>query len=800
MRFGEVLRRHRLSAGLTQETLAELSGLSVRGISDLERGERARPHRQTVRLLADALNLDSDARRSLEDATRFPAVRMAQAEPPATFTPLLGREHDLKAATAMLDRDEVRLLTLSGPGGVGKTRLALELTEQAQTRFEGGARFVSLAALRDPHLVPATIAHALGVTENSARPLPVRLTSYLKSHRLLLVLDSCEHLASMPKVVAELLASCRQLKVLATSRSPLRITSEHEYVVPPLDDQAAVDLFVRRAAAACSDFDIDRADRRLIGRICARLDRLPLAIELAAARVRLLPPAAMLARLDNSLDLLVGGPLDLPERQRTLRSTIEWSHDLLKPDEQALFRRLAVFRGGWTAESCAALDDGSTPTETLNRLESLLDEHLVRSLRTAHAEPRFTLLDTIGDFANERLVLSGESEAVRRRHAHHYLEFVEAARPRLLAAEQAQWFARVQEEHENLRAALAWSIEHGEPELAAQLAGGLAWFWLIRGRLSEGRGWLERVLQAPDLAQAGRAVAVLGLAMMAWSQADYNSALTAAEEAVGLFRELGDSKGLANALNYVARVVLEQGDNERVRAALAEATDIFERAGDVWGACFSTAMLGRLAWAEGDIPDGIAILEGRLGALAECGDLRGAGFYHAYLSGMALDLGQLAVAQSHAEASLSLFAEIGDLRGTGYALMFLAGVARERGELDEASSHYRACLELLGDFGPQLESAWALEGCLLLHAARGERETALRLWGAATAARAVVGAPLPALWQANIDRRLLPIRQALGHEASWAAFRAGSELQLADAITEAINALRVPAEAAAGRG
>jgi predicted ATPase len=758
-----------MAAGLTQEQLAEQAGLSARGISDLERGVNRSPRRDTLELLIEALDLSVDERTTLVTSVRrrgslthLPGVRPLLAP----VIPLIGREQEVAAACGLLRQADIRLLCLLGPGGVGKTRLAIEVASRLYEDFPDGVEFVALAQIRDFRLVVSTIARTLGVQEAGDRALIPRMQAYLHDKRLLLVLDNFEQVLPAAPAVGNLLSACPELSVLITSRAVLHVSLEHDLWLAPLDlpdvtesvssDQvarsAAVRMFAARAHAARSDFVLTPGNASAVAAICVRLDGLPLAIELAAARIRHLSPEALLVQLTRRLPLLTGGACDQPPRLRSMREGIAWSHDLLSAADRQLFRRLGVFAGSFSLEAADAIAGnvgGSVGEITiLDGLASLVDKCLIRRSMLFNDVPHFEMLETIREFALDQLAVSEEEVRTRTAHAMYFLELAEQAAPELTGSRQVAWLDRLETDLDNLRAAMAWFLARDEAEQALRLAVALARFWDYHSRLDEGRRWLETALaraSADAVSPNLRGMAFHATGVLARSQGDYQLAQHFQNHALGLFREADDTRGIAFTLNSLGTVALYVGD---------------ERAGTLY-------------------TQGLALMR-------EIGDLDGIAAILANLGYGALLGGDYSGAIAHCDESLAIYRRLGSKLGTANVLGILGRAVLEQGDRARATSLLRESLALNREAGNKWYIAECLEG-LAGVAAMDQPVRSVRLFAAAAALCDRIGVGLPSFDRTTNERYLVQARGQLDNEVLAAAWEAGRSLLLEEAIGEALR-------------
>src|SRR5829696_2091597 len=780
----ELVRDH-----LPPET--HLRDLGERRLKDLSRPERI------FQLTAPDLPSEFPPMKTLETHTN---------NLPLQATPLIGREREVEAVCGLLRSPETRLLTLLGPGGTGKTRVGLQVAAELVDDFEDGVFFVPIAAITDPTLVAPTIARALGLSEGGARPAEELLEGYLRDRQMLLLLDNFEQILEAAPVVDRLLSTADDLKILATSRTPLGLYGEYEFPIPPLSlpdpdslqplenltEYEAIRLFVERAQAVKPDFALTKENAPVVVEICARLDGLPLAIELAAARIKLLPPRLLLDRLGNRLKLLTGGARNLPERQRTLRNAIEWSYELLDEGEKMLFGRLGVFSSGATLEAMEAVCDteGDLPTDVFEGASSLLDKGLLRQEEGAGGEPRFVMLETIHEFANAKLEGSGEAEAVRRAHAEYFLALAEEAEPMLWGAEDAEWLDRLAQEHDNMRAALSWAMEHGEATLALRVSGALRWFWYMEGYYGEGRRWLEAALGKDWGAAAAeaRARALEGVGWLASSQGDLDRAQGAAKEGLKLSTEAGLGKVIvADFQNVLGDAARHRGDYERAAELLEKSLALHKTVKDTRGVAWSLGDLANVASDRGSYERARALYEEGLVLSRELG---GAELLGAYL----ISLGDEYLLEGNPERATELNEEAAELyRGRGrkgvlqVALNNLGWSALIRGDRQKAEALHEECLVLCRELGDKLIGAESIEGFACAAGAVGAAERAARLFGAAEALREATGNQQAARAHA-LRAPYLAAARAQVDEATWsAAWEMGRYMEFEDAVVYALE-------------
>ena len=705
--------------------------------------------------------------------TDFPPLRTLDRYPhnlPAQLTALIGRTQEIQAATALLRRAGVRLVTFVGAGGTGKTRLALQVAAEVSDDFGDGVFFVNLAPITNPELIATTIADVLGVREAAGQILRETLQQYLRSRRVLLVLDNFEQILDGAPLIADLLQGAPTLKVLVTSRAVLHVSGEHEFAVPPLTlpdrrhpppmdvltQYDAVRLFIARAQAVKADFQVTNDNAPAVAEICHRLDGLPLAIELAAARIRILSPQAMLPRVASRLTLLTGGARELPARQQTLRNTIDWSYSLLTAGEQALLRRLAVFVGGRTLEAIEAVCTiaGDRELDALTGVASLVDKSLLQQEESGAGEARFWMLETIWEYALEQLAASGELMTLRQQHTQYYVELAEQAVRHLEDADQGIWAQRLETEYDNLRAVLSWSSASGGDVTVGMRLVGLLWhFWEMRSHFAEGRAWAERMLAVTGDGQAAlRADVLTAAGTMAWSQGDFARAAAYHEQALQLYRDRDNKPGIAFALNNLAMQLREQGGQERALALCQESLVLYRALGDRRGTAMLLHNLGDLVQEQGDHTRAEQLFQESVALEQALGD-------NWLVARTTTNLGYLALAQGRPATAATAFTEA---LATSQQLEDKLGLA-----------------QVLMGFG-QLASR------------QGQPERSVRLFAAADALLHAAGARLVGGGTAEINHDIDAARIQLDKAAWEAAWAAGQTMPLEDVIA---CALQVPTAA-----
>jgi predicted ATPase/DNA-binding SARP family transcriptional activator/DNA-binding CsgD family transcriptional regulator len=723
---------------------------------------------------------------------------------PASRTSFVGREHEMIEIKRHLVM--TRLMTLTGAGGSGKTRLALEVARDLIGAYPDGVWLAELASLSQGEFVAQALAEALGVPGQPGRPLADTLVDALRAKRMLLILDNCEHLVEVVgDLVGLLLDSCPRLRILATSRQALGAVGEVIWPVSllsvpnvrslpqvaQLEGYESVRLFVDRARQLNPAFALKPENGHAVAQICVRLEGLPLAIELAAARIKMLPPQALLERLSNRLKLLTGGPREFSERQRTLRSTIEWSYELLEESEKTLFGRLSVFSGGATLEATEAVCDvvGVLPVDALDGASSLLDKSLLQREEGAQGEPRLVMLETIREYAQERLEESGEAATIKRAHAEYVLALAEEAEPRLWGAEDAAWLDRLEREHDNMRAALSWSMEHDEVELALKLGGALRWFWFMGGYYSEGRRWLEAALgKEGPASEETRIKALAGVGWLGMNQGDLDRAEAAAEEGLKLSTEAGiRSEVAADFKNILGEIARLRGDHERAARLIEESLALYQEAGDKPAIVWSLGSLANLAGDRGDHERAKQLYEEGLSLSRELGGAELLGVYLISLGYTFLLEGHLERATRLNEEAVDLFRKQGRRGGLQAALDNLGWAALLRGEYAKARPLHKDSLLLCKELGDSTTTSESLEGLACIAGEKGDVELAARLFGAAEALREAVGYQQTPEESALREPFLQAARSRVA-EATWEkAFMEGRTMRLEEAVEYALS-------------
>src|SRR3989440_3463840 len=778
----------------------------------------------------------------------FPPLKTLDTHPnnlPVQPTPLIGRAKEVALVQNLLQREEVRLLTLTGPGGIGKTRLGLQVAAQLTDRFADGVFFVNLAPISDSTFVVPAIAQTLGLKETGGQPLHDLLQASLQDRQLLLLLDNFEQVLGAAEHLADLLAACPRLKVLVTSRFVLHVRGEQEFAVPPLavpspthvpdlvalSQYEAVALFISRAQAVKPDFQVTHANALAVAEICAHLDGLPLAIELAAARVKLLPPQALLARLGKRLAVLTSRERDLPVRQQTLRNTIAWSYHLLDAEEQQLFRRLSVFASGCRISAIEAICStlGAQVEPVLDTVASLIDKSLLQQTEQEGEEPRLLMLETIREYGLEVLTTSGEMEITRQAHALYYLRLSEEAEPELAGPQQAIWLERLEREHDSLRAALQWGLAPGEDghrrEMTLRLGGALRRFWIVHGHLSEGRNFLERALvESKGVPASVQVKAFVTAANLANKQGDNDRTEVLAEKSRALYQELGDTQGIALSLRLLAGVAGRRGTLTAARMLNEEALALFREVGDKEGAAWSLQNMGLLTIAQGEFAEAHALLEESLAfhrevgnkagmahalwALAsalfdfqgdpttiralveeslalseEVGDKEASGSCFSLSGKLALSQGDIATARRLLEKSLVINREIGNREHIADSLFYRARVEVQQGDNGAARVLYEESLAIAARGG---DSKGLIPSCLGgladVGAAQGGLTWGGRRLGTAEELRRAPGEPLPPLRRPLYEQAVAAVRVQLGGKAFAEAMAEGRSMTAEQAL------------------
>jgi predicted ATPase len=734
-------------------------------------------------------------------------ARVSEARPsnlPVQRTAFIGREHEADGLRQLLSRPDVQLVTLTGPGGIGKTRLALQVIGEIERQFPAGVCFVALSAIGENSLIPSTIAQAMGVRETGNSSSQESLIEYVGglSQPMLLLLDNFEHLISAAPVVAQMLTAAPKLKVVVTSQAPLHVYGEHEFPVPPLalpDPKSvpplevlsrlpAIALFMARAQAVKHEFALTKENATSVAAVCARLDGLPLAIELAAARIKLLSPSAMLARLESRLNMLTGGARDLPTRQQTLRNTVDWSYGLLNGAEQTLFRRLSVFTSGCTLEGVEAVCDtkGDLGLDVLDAMASMVDKSLVQQVEQVDKETRFFMLSTIREYALERLAQSTDESATRRAHAAYFLVLAEEGAEDIAA--HPEWLDRFEVEHDNFRLALDYLIKIGDADWGLRIGAALFRFWETREHLTEGRDAINRVLAlegAPARPKL-RARMLFAAAVLASEQGDYGCAQTMFEDSLNTCLELHDKHGVAVALNGLAVMARDRGEIAAASLLFEQCVAIWKELGDPADIARALSNLASMMKLQGEYERASSLYDECLTMFRGIGDRASVAWTLNYQGDVAREKADFLAARSFCEQSLSEFRQLRDSWGIASTLSDLASLSCDQGNNHEARRLYGKSIKMFQELGHKRGIARALECLAVSAAAQSNAEQSLHLAGAAAALRQRLGAPLTPADQFKLEKALEFARRTLGGGAG-TAWMEGWAMPIEQAVREAIG-------------